>query len=157
MTQEGCCWSLCGCRGWYPVALIARSRLTAAGDTLTYRSPLRARAWHRTEICSFDIAPLRWSPSKGQVLVMQTMAGVVGRVPDHHCIRAAALRATAALAVRTGGLAVKRRPAAAELNWPARRVSPITSRAHPTPWLLRAIMQMRSTSERQKSTSDQIR
>jgi hypothetical protein len=58
-----------------PVALIARSQLTAVGDTLTYRSPLRTRAWHRTEICSFEIAPLRWSPSKGQVLVMQTIAG----------------------------------------------------------------------------------
>ena len=35
------------------VLVINRARLTAAGDVLTYRGPLRARAWQREEIAAF--------------------------------------------------------------------------------------------------------
>lgn len=35
--------------------LIARLRLTVAGDVLTYRSALRTRSWQRNQIVDFDI------------------------------------------------------------------------------------------------------
>jgi hypothetical protein len=45
-----------------PVALTARSRVTAAGGTLTCRGPIRTRVWHRAEIGAFAITASRWSP-----------------------------------------------------------------------------------------------
>jgi hypothetical protein len=45
-----------------PVALMARSRVVAAGDTLTCRGPLRTRVWRRAEIECFAITPSWWSP-----------------------------------------------------------------------------------------------
>jgi hypothetical protein len=50
-----------------PVVLAARYRLTAAGDTLTYRSPLRTRTWRRGEVEYFEIAYGRWSPRARQI------------------------------------------------------------------------------------------
>jgi hypothetical protein len=44
-----------------PVLLAARSQVTAAGDTLTYRSSLRTRSWHRSEVQRFEITPIWWS------------------------------------------------------------------------------------------------
>jgi hypothetical protein len=45
-----------------PVMLAARSRVTVAGDTLTYRSPLRTRTWRRGEVRNFEVASPWWSP-----------------------------------------------------------------------------------------------
>lgn len=50
-----------------PVVLGARYRLTAADDTLIYRSPLRTRAWRRGEVGYFEIAYGRWSPRVRQI------------------------------------------------------------------------------------------
>jgi hypothetical protein len=50
-----------------PVALAARSRVTAVGDTLTYRSPLRTRTWRRAEVENFEIASGRWSSRVRQI------------------------------------------------------------------------------------------
>jgi hypothetical protein len=50
-----------------PVALAARSRVTAVGDTLTYRSPLRTRTWGRLEVEHFEIASGRWSSRARQI------------------------------------------------------------------------------------------
>lgn len=47
-----------------PVLLAARHRLTAAGDTLAYRSPLRTRTWRRGEVGYFEIA---WPRDTAQV------------------------------------------------------------------------------------------
>jgi hypothetical protein len=57
-----------------PVALIARSRLIADGDILTYRSPLRTRAWRRSEIGCFAIIPSPWPPRASR-LYLHTAAG----------------------------------------------------------------------------------
>jgi hypothetical protein len=50
-----------------PVMLAARSRVTVAGDALTYRSPLRARTWRRGEVRNFEIAARRWLPRVRQI------------------------------------------------------------------------------------------
>ena len=57
-----------------PVMLAARSRVTVAGDTLSYRSPLRARTWRRGEIENFEIAAGRWS-SRARQIQMHTTDG----------------------------------------------------------------------------------
>lgn len=57
-----------------PVMLIARSRVTIAGDTLTCRSPLRTRTWSRGEVRNFEIATGRWSPRVRQI-TMHTAHG----------------------------------------------------------------------------------
>ncbi|HEV2375914.1 MAG TPA: PH domain-containing protein [Streptosporangiaceae bacterium] len=57
-----------------PVMLAARYRVTAAGDTLTYRSPFRTRAWHRSEVQGFEITPGRW-PYRSRQIEMRTTAG----------------------------------------------------------------------------------
>ncbi len=38
------------------IVLSARDRITAAGDTLIYRSRFRTQSWHRGEILAFTIA-----------------------------------------------------------------------------------------------------
>jgi hypothetical protein len=50
-----------------PVMLAARTHVTADGDTLTYRSPLRTRSWHRSEVQRFEITPTRWSYRANQI------------------------------------------------------------------------------------------
>jgi Bacterial PH domain len=50
-----------------PVILAARSRVTVAGDTLTYRSALRVRTWRRGEVRNFEVVSRRWSPRVRQV------------------------------------------------------------------------------------------
>jgi hypothetical protein len=50
-----------------PLMLAAQTQLTAAGDTLTYRSPFRTRTWHRGEIRRFAITPIRWSYRTNQI------------------------------------------------------------------------------------------
>jgi hypothetical protein len=50
-----------------PVMLAARSRVSVAGDTLTYRSGLRARTWRRGEVRNFEIATRWWSPRARQI------------------------------------------------------------------------------------------
>ena len=57
-----------------PVVLAARYRLTAAGDTLTYRSPLRTRTWRRGEVEYFEIAYGRWSP-RARLIQMRAADG----------------------------------------------------------------------------------
>jgi hypothetical protein len=62
------------------MALIARSRLTAAGDLLTYRGPFRIRVWHRDDIASFAIIPTGWPP-RARRLYMHTATGEWVAVP----------------------------------------------------------------------------
>jgi hypothetical protein len=50
-----------------PVMLAARSRVSVAGDTLTYRSALRARTWRRGEVRNFEVAARWWSPRARQI------------------------------------------------------------------------------------------
>jgi Bacterial PH domain len=57
-----------------PVALIARSRVIAAGDTLTSRGPFRTRAWRRDEIDGFAITQSGWSHRVSRIEV-HTAAG----------------------------------------------------------------------------------
>ena len=57
-----------------PILLLARYRLTAAGDTLTYRSPLRTRTWRRGEVGYFEIAYGRWSP-RARLIQMRAADG----------------------------------------------------------------------------------
>lgn len=57
-----------------PVMLAARSRVTIAGDTLTYRSPLRTRTWSRGEVLNFEIVSPRWLPRVRQI-TMHTAHG----------------------------------------------------------------------------------
>lgn len=57
-----------------PVALAARSRVIAVGDTLTYRSPLRTRTWRRAEVENFEIASGRWS-SRVRLIQMHAADG----------------------------------------------------------------------------------
>jgi hypothetical protein len=56
-----------------PVALIARSRVVAAGDTHTSRGPFRTRAWRRDEIDGFAITQSPW-PTMSRIEV-HTAAG----------------------------------------------------------------------------------
>jgi hypothetical protein len=60
-----------------PVILAARSRVTIAGDTLTYRSPLRVRTWRRREVQSFEIASGHWSSRTRQIQIHTTDGGWV--------------------------------------------------------------------------------
>jgi hypothetical protein len=57
-----------------PVMLAARSRVTLAGDTLTYRSPLRVRTWRRVEVQNFEITSRRWAP-RVRLITMHTANG----------------------------------------------------------------------------------
>jgi hypothetical protein len=56
---------------WLPwlvlVMLAGRTQVTAVGDTLTYRSPLRTRCWDRSEVQRFEITPIRWSYRANQI------------------------------------------------------------------------------------------
>jgi hypothetical protein len=67
-----------------PVALIARSRVIAAGDTLTSRGPFRTRAWRRDEIDGFAITQSGWSHRVSRIEV-HTPAGA--RVPSPSLLR----------------------------------------------------------------------
>src|SRR5215472_1886384 len=58
-----------------PVALLGRYRLRAAGDVLTYRSPLRTRSWRRDQIAEFGIVQSSMNPRIGY-LYMRTRDGV---------------------------------------------------------------------------------
>lgn len=57
-----------------PVVLIARIRLSAVGDVLTYRGLLRTRVWRRDEIDCFEIVESNWSPDVGRIQ-MRTVGG----------------------------------------------------------------------------------
>jgi Bacterial PH domain len=57
-----------------PVMLAARSRVTIVGDTLTYRSPIRVRTWHRGEVRNFEITSGRRS-SRSRQIQMHTTDG----------------------------------------------------------------------------------
>jgi hypothetical protein len=57
-----------------PVALLARIRLSAAGDVLTYRGPFRTRVWRRDEIDCFGIVQSSVSANVGQIQ-MRTVSG----------------------------------------------------------------------------------
>jgi len=57
-----------------PVALVARYRLSVAGDVLTYRSPLRTRSWLRDQIAEFGIVQSTMNARIGY-LYMHTLAG----------------------------------------------------------------------------------
>jgi Bacterial PH domain len=57
-----------------PVMLAARSRVTIAGDALTYRSPLRTRTWRCGEVRNFEVASPRWLPRVRRI-TMHTASG----------------------------------------------------------------------------------
>jgi Bacterial PH domain len=57
-----------------PVTLAARSRVTIAGDTLTYRGALRTRTWRRGEVRNFEVASRRWLP-RVRLITMHTANG----------------------------------------------------------------------------------
>jgi hypothetical protein len=57
-----------------PVALFGRYRLRAAGDVLTYRSPLRTRSWRRDQIAESGIVQSSMNPRIGY-LFMRTLNG----------------------------------------------------------------------------------
>jgi hypothetical protein len=57
-----------------PVALVARVRVKASGDTLTYHGMIRKRAWNRRDIDRFDITERAKSPRPGQ-LELRTVSG----------------------------------------------------------------------------------
>ncbi|HXW44979.1 MAG TPA: hypothetical protein VEL03_09340 [Streptosporangiaceae bacterium] len=57
-----------------PVALVARVRVKASGDTLTYHGLLRKRAWRRQEIARFAITKPVQSPRPGH-LEVRTVSG----------------------------------------------------------------------------------
>jgi hypothetical protein len=61
---------------WLPgVALalvIHRAGLTATGDVLTYRVPLRTRAWHRGEIAAFWLEKTGWTRGMTAHIGMET-------------------------------------------------------------------------------------
>jgi hypothetical protein len=57
-----------------PVMLAARSRVTIACDTLTYRGPLRVRTWRRGEVRNFEVASRRWLP-RVRLIKMRTANG----------------------------------------------------------------------------------
>ena len=65
---------------WLPgVALVLvlhhRTRLTTAGDVLTYQVLSHTRAWHRDEIAAFGLAERPWPTVGGTHLIMDTVAG----------------------------------------------------------------------------------
>jgi hypothetical protein len=53
-----------------PVALIARIRLSAVADVLTYRGAFRTRAWQRDQIECFGIIQSSWRPDVGHVQML---------------------------------------------------------------------------------------
>jgi hypothetical protein len=57
-----------------PVALVARVRVKASGDTLTYQGMIRKQAWRRQEIDRFVITKPAQSPRPGQ-LEVRTRSG----------------------------------------------------------------------------------
>ena len=63
---------------WLPGVALAlvlhRARLTTTGDVLTYRGPLRTRAWHHEEIAAFWLGRSWWAHGKAHV-EMETLTG----------------------------------------------------------------------------------
>jgi hypothetical protein len=57
-----------------PVVLLSRSRLSVAGEVLTYRSPLRTRSWRHEQIAEFGIVQSPWRAQIGY-LYMRTPDG----------------------------------------------------------------------------------
>jgi hypothetical protein len=57
-----------------PVILFGRSRLSVAGNVLTYRRPLRTRSWRRDQIAEFGIAQSALQARLGYVY-MRTLDG----------------------------------------------------------------------------------
>jgi len=65
-----------------PVALVARIRVKASGDTITYHGLIRKRAWQRQEIDRFGITKFAQSPRPGQLEVRtRTGESVIMSIP----------------------------------------------------------------------------
>ena len=121
-----------------PVALLSRYRLRAAGDVLTYRSPLRTRSWRRDRIAEFGIVQSRMNPRIGY-LYMRTRDGeqITFRVASSYRRRQKRLQAWLAalsepVAAETGAFFIALVRAAAD------RGSAPQARAAPSPQRLRA-------------------
>lgn len=97
-----------------PVALLARIRLSAAGDVLTYRGPFRTRLWRRDEIDCFGIVQSSVS-AKRRTDPNANSERPMGRFP-HRERQAAPGSAFATLARRARGLARTYRPLGSELT-----------------------------------------